>query len=41
MQWLQSHGSVWIAEFRQATIEHRDFGHDWQFTAEQEQQLQR
>jgi hypothetical protein len=39
-QWWQSHGSAWIADLRQAIIEHRNIGHDWQFTAEQEQQLQ-
>jgi predicted NACHT family NTPase len=39
-QWWQSHGLAWITELRQATIRYRNIGHDWQFTAEQKQQLQ-
>ncbi len=39
--WWESQGQTWIAALRQVTIQHRDIGHDWQFTAEQKQQLQR
>jgi len=31
----------WAEQLRQAMIEHRNIGHDWQFTSVQKQQLQR
>jgi len=33
--------SQWIERLRQVMIEYRNIGHDWQFTQEQQQQLQR
>lgn len=38
-QWL--YGIQWIEQLRQVMIEHRNIGHDWQFTERQLQQLQR
>jgi len=40
-QWWQSNGQAWIQELRQVMIEHRNIGHDWQFTEPQRQALQR
>jgi predicted NACHT family NTPase len=40
-QCWQSDTQTWQAELRQAIIEHRNIGHDWQFTESQEQALQR
>jgi predicted NACHT family NTPase len=38
--WWQTCGSAWAADLRAVMIEHRDIGHDWQFTEEQKQRLQ-
>ncbi|MBE9117733.1 NACHT domain-containing protein [Lusitaniella coriacea LEGE 07157] len=40
-QWWSDNSSQWIEQLRQVMIEHRNIGHDWQFTKEQKQQLQR
>jgi predicted NACHT family NTPase len=40
-QWWQTKGDQWIEQLRQVMIEHRNIGHDWQFTEAQKQQLQR
>ncbi len=38
-EWWKQNGKVWIAEYRQVLIEHRNIGHDWQFTDEQREKL--
>jgi len=40
-QWCQTNGSQWVQQLREVMIEHRNIGHDWQFTDEQKLQLQR
>jgi hypothetical protein len=40
-QWWQANGTQWIEQLRQAMIEHRNIGHNWQFDDAQTQQLQR
>jgi predicted NACHT family NTPase len=40
-QWWQSNGQDWEQELRQVMIEHRNIGHDWQFTEPQRQALLR
>jgi len=40
-QGWQSKGQAWVQELRQLMIEHRDIGHDWQFTKPQRQALRR
>lgn len=40
-QWWQVHGTTWTAQLRAVMIEHRNIGHDWQFSDEQKQLLQR
>jgi predicted NACHT family NTPase len=39
--WWLTHGSTWTEALRQVMIEHRNIAHDWQFTADQEQALQK
>ncbi|MBD2100155.1 NACHT C-terminal helical domain 2-containing protein [Leptolyngbya sp. FACHB-261] len=39
-QWWQTNGQAWIQQLRAAMIEHRNVGHDWQFSEEQEKVLQ-
>ncbi|MEM8640619.1 MAG: NACHT domain-containing protein [Cyanobacteria bacterium P01_G01_bin.54] len=39
-RWWLLYGVQWIEQLRQVMIEHRNIGHDWQFTPEQKQQLQ-
>ncbi|MGI0493207.1 NACHT domain-containing protein [Alkalinema pantanalense CENA528] len=39
-QWWKTNGSQWTEELRQVMINHRNIGHDWQFTASQKQLLQ-
>lgn len=38
-QWWTANGQSWIEEFRKATIEHRNIGHDWQFSDVQREKL--
>ena len=38
-EWWKANGEQWTAQLREVTIAHRNIGHDWQFTDEQEQQL--
>jgi predicted NACHT family NTPase len=38
--WWKENGRVWTEELRAITIEHRNIGHDWQFSEEQEKLLQ-
>ena len=38
-EWWKANGKQWAEQLREVTIEHRNIGHDWQFTDEQEQQL--
>ena len=33
--WWQENGEAWLNDFRQTIIDHRDIGHDWQFSNEQ------
>jgi predicted NACHT family NTPase len=39
-RWWQAHGEAWRQQLRAVMIEHRNIGHDWQFTEEQKQKLQ-
>jgi predicted NACHT family NTPase len=39
-QWWENHGENWISELRQVCIDHRNIGHDWQFTEEQVELLE-
>lgn len=39
--WWSSNGIQWIAQLRQVMIGYRNIGHDWQFSKEQKQKLQR
>jgi predicted NACHT family NTPase len=34
-QWWENYGNKWQCELRQVCIDHRNIGHDWQFTKEQ------
>jgi len=40
-QWWQTQGQQWVEHLRHAMIEHRNIGHNWQFSDQQKQQLQR
>ncbi|MEM9009332.1 MAG: hypothetical protein AAGE59_38255 [Cyanobacteria bacterium P01_F01_bin.86] len=40
-RWWSLHGNKWIDQFRQVMIKYRNIAHDWNFTKEQQQQLQR
>ena len=37
----QANGLQWVEQLRQVMIEHRNIGHNWQFTNEQKRQLER
>jgi predicted NACHT family NTPase len=39
-QWWQTSGEAWKQQLRWLMIEHRNIGHDWQFTEAQKQKLQ-
>jgi hypothetical protein len=39
-QWWEQQGKQWTEDLRQIMIKHRNIGHDWKFTDEQEQKLQ-
>ncbi|HEY9815700.1 MAG TPA: NACHT domain-containing NTPase [Candidatus Obscuribacterales bacterium] len=38
-QWWQTQGKVWTEALREVMIEHRNIGHDWQFSDEQQNLL--
>lgn len=38
--WSQGNGQVWTEQLRDIMIEHRNIGHDWQFSNEQKELLQ-
>jgi predicted NACHT family NTPase len=40
MQWMKIKGSEWTEQLQTIMIEHRNIGHDWQFSDEQKQLLQ-
>ncbi|PZO37678.1 MAG: signal transduction protein [Pseudanabaena frigida] len=40
IEWWERNNKRWIAEYRQVLIEHRNIGHDWQFTDEQRKKLE-
>ncbi len=40
-QWWQAYGQVWTEKLRAVMIEHRNIGHNWQFSEEQEECLRR
>lgn len=40
-QWWWKDGQDWITDLREIMIEHRNIGHDWEFTEGGKQQLQR
>ena len=35
LPWFQENGKAWTNDFRQAMIQHRNIGHDWQFSEAQ------
>jgi predicted NACHT family NTPase len=39
-QWWQENGQAWRDQLRTLMIEHRNIGHDWQFSEAQQKQLQ-
>ncbi|MDF5715726.1 MAG: hypothetical protein PUP93_18045 [Rhizonema sp. NSF051] len=39
-QWWHKNGEAWTAKLRNVMIEHRNIGHDWQFTDAQNEMLQ-
>ena len=39
-QWWAEQGEDWTSQLRQVMIEHRNIGHDWQFTEVQKEKLQ-
>jgi predicted NACHT family NTPase len=39
-QWWRANGEAWGEQLYSVMIEHRNFGHDWQFSESQKQQLQ-
>ena len=40
-EWWNQYGNCWIEKFREITIEHRNIGHDWQFSESQKELLQK
>jgi predicted NACHT family NTPase len=38
-QWWEANGQAWAEQLRAILIEHRDIGHDWQFSDEQKKLL--
>jgi predicted NACHT family NTPase len=38
-KWWKSNSERWVEQLQEVAIEHRNIGHDWQFTDEQKQQL--
>jgi len=36
-KWVETSSLLWTQQFRKATIEYRDIGHDWQFGVDQQQ----
>lgn len=38
-QWWRVNSSAWIAKLRSVLINHRNIGHDWQFSDDQQKQL--
>ena len=38
-QWWQENGQAWTEQLRAVMIQHRNIGHDWQFSNEQKQLL--
>ncbi|RCJ38379.1 hypothetical protein A6770_13615 [Nostoc minutum NIES-26] len=38
--WWKANGQAWTKQLRSIMIEHRNIGHDWQFSQEQKEQLQ-
>ncbi|NET54555.1 MAG: hypothetical protein F6K09_40005 [Merismopedia sp. SIO2A8] len=39
-QWWQDNGQQWFADLRAVMIAHRNIGHDWQLTKQQQEKLQ-
>jgi predicted NACHT family NTPase len=39
-QWWQRNGQAWVEQLRAVMIEHRNIGHNWQFSDEQKELLQ-
>jgi len=39
-QWLFKYAEAWVTQLRALMIEHRNIGHDWQFTEAQKEKLQ-
>jgi predicted NACHT family NTPase len=38
-QWWEANGQVWMRQLRAVMVQHRNIGHDWQFSDEQEKLL--
>jgi predicted NACHT family NTPase len=38
--WWASNGQAWTAQLKEISIEHRNIGHDWQFSKTQKKLLQ-
>ncbi len=41
MEWWQQNGEAWIEDLRQIMIQHRNIGHDWKLTEQQQEILQK
>jgi predicted NACHT family NTPase len=39
-QWWKANGHAWMEQLRAVMIEHRNIGHDWQFSSAQKKLLQ-
>jgi predicted NACHT family NTPase len=39
-QWWKANGHAWMEQLRAVILEHRNIGHDWQFSSEQKKLLQ-
>jgi predicted NACHT family NTPase len=39
-QWWQANGQAWTEQLRAVMIQHRNIGHDWQFSKQQQELLQ-
>ena len=41
IQWWLENGQYWAKQLRNVMIEHRDIGHDWEFTKKQKKRLEK
>ncbi|MBE9099067.1 NACHT domain-containing protein [Vacuolonema iberomarrocanum] len=40
-QWWHDHGQAWVSQLQSTMIEHRNIGHDWQFSPAQRERLEK